>query len=421
MVNLYVVCSSLEEPQSLINRTRNIIEKILEEIPQLDLIGYYNQKNELENLVGEELDRFARPSIILNSSGGTEEIIDFIVERCKSQVLIVADLKKNSFASSLEAYAHLKDKYPVKLFFDENESLKISEIKKFTKVVSALNYINNCRFFIIGSPSDWLLTSREISSFGRFKTKLNRIEVDEVVSWVEQISNSETSEIIEGWKSSYSNISVEEKSLIDSAKVYFALKTLVNENKIDVLSVRCFDLLSHNYTACMALSMLNDEGITSGCEGDIPTTFTMMVAEKLSENPVWMANPSLINKENNTITFAHCSVPNKFLSDTKKAGLTTHMESGLSTAISGPLKHEAVTIMRFSEKFDKLSAVKGRIIKSDMKNENLCRTQAVIEIDGNVEDWVEQSLGNHHVIVYGNLLQELKYFCSFSDVKLLLI
>ena len=97
------------------------------------------------------------------------------------------------------------------------------------------------------------------------------------------------------------------------------------------------------------------------------------------------------------------------------------MESGLSTAISGPLKHEAVTIMRFSEKFDKLSAVKGRIIKSDMQNENLCRTQAVIESDGNVEDWVEQSLGNHHVIVYGNLLQEMKYFCSFSDVKLLLI
>ena len=48
MVNLYVVCSSLEEPQSLINRTRNIIEKILEEIPQLDLIGYYNQKMNLK-------------------------------------------------------------------------------------------------------------------------------------------------------------------------------------------------------------------------------------------------------------------------------------------------------------------------------------------------------------------------------------
>lgn len=56
-----------------------------------------------------------------------------------------------------------------------------------------------------------------------------------------------------------------------------------------------------------------------------------------------------------------------------------------------------------------------------MKDEHLCRTQAVIKIDGNVEKWIEQSLGNHQVICYGDILPALKYFCDFTGVELIKI
>ena len=54
-----------------------------------------------------------------------------------------------------------------------------------------------------------------------------------------------------------------------------------------------------------------------------------------------------------------------------------------------------------------------------MKNINLCRTQAVIKLNGNVEDWMNNALGNHHVIVYGDLTAEVNYFCELSKTELI--
>ncbi len=65
------------------------------------------------------------------------------------------------------------------------------------------------------------------------------------------------------------------------------------------LTIRCFDLLStvHN-TGCIALSLLNDEGIISSCEGgDVPALISMLILNALSDEPVFMANPSSIDVE----------------------------------------------------------------------------------------------------------------------------
>ena len=416
-MNLYVVYSKIEKKESTEKRVSGIVQKVVESNPQITMRGYFNK---IDAILNEQVQNgnFEKASVIVNASGGTEALIEFIVKSSKKPILILANSKKNSFASSLEAYAYLKENYFVKVFYsDENEEI-VSTVNKFFQAAISLDKINSAHFCSIGNPSDWLLTSKGFSVFGHFDTKFTQLEIGELISEVEKISEEKTKEVIDEWKSSFYEILVEDKSLIDSAKVYLALKQIVTRNKIDVLSVRCFDLLAHNYTACMGLSIFNDEGITAGCEGDIPTTFTMMMAHHLSGQAVWMANPSSINKEKNQITFAHCSVPRTFLSNVKEAGLTTHMESGLSTAIRGPLHKTKVTVMRISNDFDKIAVVRGKITETDMKDAHLCRTQAVIEIDADVEKWVETTFGNHHVIVYGDMMPELIYFCDFANIEL---
>lgn len=417
MVNLFVVSSSLEDLKSLESRTSEIVNKIVSDKNEISFAGYFNNSKSITDL-SSNFD-FNKPTIIINSSGGTEDLILTITQLCKSFVLIFANPNRNSFASSLEAYAYLKENYQVKLFYSENDEEKIDEAAKFLKAVKAISKINKSKFGLIGEPSDWLLTSREFNGFGNFNTSVENVKVDELVQLVANIDDNEALQIVRKWKLTYKEILVDEKSLIDSAKVYIGIKKLINNHNLNSLSIRCFDLLDYNYTACMALSMLNDEGIISGCEGDLPTTFTMMTASFLSEKVVWMANPSSINKEENEIVFAHCTVPAKFLENIDQAGLTTHMESNKSTALRGTLKNSEVTVLRFSRNFDKLTSAKGKIVKSDMKNINLCRTQAVIKLNGNVEDWMNNALGNHHVIVYGDLTAEVNYFCELSKTELI--
>lgn len=420
MINLFVVGTALEDLQKLEKLSSELVQKLLKQIPSISFQGYFNLPEKLRHQFNGKQE-LKRAAIIINTSGGTEECIRVIVEMSKAPVLILADPKGNSFASSLESYAYFKNSHRVKIAYGENDNSKVTFANSFGSIINAINKINNSTFCLIGEPSDWLLTSRNFKDFGSFKTKLKKLEINELVKRVESIDKSKYQSIIGNWKSTFNEILVDENSLIDSAKVYIALKEIVEENKADVLSIRCFDLLQYNYTACMAMSMCNDEGITSGCEGDIPTTFTMMVAQLLSGDAVWMANPSSIDTEKNEIVFAHCTVPTTFLSDVSSAGLTTHMESNKSTAIRGPLKSSDVTIIRFASAFDKVIAVRGKIIQSDMKNANLCRTQAVIKIGGDVEEWMNKTFGNHHVIVYGNLIPQLEYFCDFTDVELIKI
>src|SRR5699024_3890820 len=93
-------------------------------------------------------------------------------------------------------------------------------------------------------------------------------------------------------------------------KIYIGLKNIVDKYNLDGLTVRCFDLLSKvNNTGCIALSLLNDEGIISSCEGDVPALISMLILNALSGEPVFMANPSSIDVEKNEVVFAHCTIP----------------------------------------------------------------------------------------------------------------
>lgn len=419
MINLFVITSSLENLDKLKSRTSDLVDKIISNNSAVFFSGYHNNPESIKVVLSKVENSNA--VIILNTSGGTEDLILTIAEISKSQIFLIADPNRNSFASSLEAYAYLKENYHVKIVYCNNEEEKLKSSQKIITAVRTKSQINKSKFGLIGEPSDWLLTSRDFRSFGIFKTEIQKIKVAELVNLIDSTKEESVHKIVDEWESTFKEILVDNKSLIDSAKVYSALKNLISKYELNALSIRCFDLLDYNYTACMALSMLNDEGIVSGCEGDLPTTFTMMLASFIKDDVVWMANPSSINKEKNEIIFAHCTVPSKFLAKVEESGLTTHMESNKSTAIRGPLKNSEVSILRFGKDFNKLSLAKGNLVKSDMKSVNLCRTQAVIKLDGSVENWVSSALGNHHVIVYGNVADEIKYFCELTSIELIQI
>jgi len=63
-------------------------------------------------------------------------------------------------------------------------------------------------------------------------------------------------------------------------------------------------------------------------------------------------------------------------------------------------------------------AFTGDIIGENEHNPHLCRTQSLVQVDFDIETWLKQSAGNHQVIVYGNILPELKLFCEFNQMKI---
>lgn len=237
------------------------------------------------------------------------------------------------------------------------------------------------RVGVIGEPSDWLISSGV--DYAKAEDRLNVKMVDIPIE-----------ELIRGVKGHNCDL----RSFKGSEAVYEELKLIADKYSLDALTLRCFELLDRiGNTGCLALARLNAEGITSSCEGDIPTLFTMMIAKEITGCPGFQCNLSRISGDE--LLFAHCTVP---LSMVKSYTYDTHFESGIGTAIKAELPLEEITIAKLSPDLESIAVIPGRILRNQSEA-NLCRTQIVVEAAGAKDYFLRHSFANHHVIIPGRL------------------
>ena len=144
------------------------------------------------------------------------------------------------------------------------------------------------------------------------------------------------------------------------------------------------------------------------CEGDIPTMISMHVLNKVTNQVGFQANPSRIDVENSKMVLAHCTLPLSMVDEYK---LDTHFESQIGVAIKGELKEEVITIFKLSKNLKDYFVTTGKIIRNLNEN-NLCRTQIEVSIDENIEYFLNRPYGNHHVVIYGNHVEEIKEYMN---------
>ena len=143
-----------------------------------------------------------------------------------------------------------------------------------TKVNAARQALQGQNLGIIGQPSDWLISSNADKSKVKETLGINLVDIDieELIS----IVNSEedlSSYLPENASELAAKVPTGIQKYTDGAlRIYSALKKIIEKYSLSGLTLRCFDLLTAvQNTGCLALAMLNAEGIPSGCEGDVPT------------------------------------------------------------------------------------------------------------------------------------------------------
>ncbi|MFX0211556.1 MAG: hypothetical protein ACFFDT_36600, partial [Candidatus Hodarchaeota archaeon] len=241
------------------------------------------------------------------------------------------------------------------------------------------------------------------------------IPISELYDISDRENTDRTRSISEKFQRNATSNEVDKERITEAVKVVDKLQQLTKKNQFDAISVECFSLvLETDITACYALSYLNDQGFVAGCEGDIPSAFTMLLLKLLTNQPTFMANVTSVNTVKNTVTLAHCTVALRLLDE---YSITTHFETEKSVAIRGRFKTpQDVTILKVGGK--KLSnwwITKGTILK----NSNIpltCRTQIDIAIEKPVSYFLEQSLANHHILVLGDHTKTVLQFFDFFSL-----
>ena len=342
------------------------------------------------------------PTLFFIQTGGSEIFFKEIYENFEEPYLLLVQGCRNSLAAALEilSFLHRQGKEGYIL---QGEP---AEINKKLHLLSRLYNVNQklraSRLGVIGKPSDWLISS-DVE-----KKKLREKWGVELVS----VPNKEFLDSVdkmlpyrEGAYKEYGAKTSRKGDLKQSLYVYGALKEICKKRKLDGFTLRCFDLVNEKkQTSCLAFGMLNDEGIVSTCEGDVPSLLTMYLCQLLLEQPSFMANPARIDTKKKEVVYAHCTCPFKM---TTSYRLDTHFESGLGFGIKGELKRECITAVKLSPDLDKVRILSGRIV-DNLDEKNLCRTQIRVAFDDSIEELIKDPYGNHMIFVYGDHEEELK-------------
>ena len=349
-------------------------------------------------------------NIIYVRTGGTEGIFRRLLPQLQQQsqapFYLLTSGKSNSLAASLEILSFLRQQgLPGEVIHGEPEHIS-RRIQLLEQVALAKRQLQGCRIAVIGKPSDWLISSQADYEAVRRLSGMEIIDIPmqellEEVKTEEIKANSDD----EGYSDSLPQHIKE--ALPVAQQIYRALRKLVEKYQLQGLTIRCFDLLTavHN-TGCLALARLNSEGIAAGCEGDVPTLFTMMLCRAVTGLSGFQANPAHINPETGEMLFAHCTIPFNMV---ERFELDTHFESGIGVGIRGYMKPGPVTIAKVSGNLSRHYLAEGELLRCEGKPD-LCRTQQVIRLDDPTQAryFLTDPIGNHHVIIPGHIREVME-------------
>ncbi len=337
--------------------------------------------------------------------GGTEGAFKKIADHLPRPVFLLTTGFNNSLAASMEILSYLVQNDIKGEIIHGSEEKMAHRIAVLARVFAARKKISHLRLGCVGKPSDWLISSDVDRQASKEKNGIEIIDVPMEEFFAEikkkEYTDNQYTEMIKArnWHPQDTELCCE---------IYGALKRLVEKYQLDGVTVRCFDLLGPiKGTSCLALAVLNAEGIYGGCEGDVPSLISMAVLGELSGRPVFMANPSRILSDTNEIIFAHCTLP---LNMTEEIELMTHFESGLGVAFRGRIAEGAVTIFKTSGMLDRHFVSSG-LLSENLSETNLCRTQIKIRLaEDDLNYFLTKSIGNHHLIVNGDFEEEVNEF-----------
>ena len=365
----------------------------------------------------ESLPNSSKYEDFIISTGGVENIFLDLLKRnlVGTNVTLIADGRFNSLAASMEILTYLNNNN-IKAFIAYGSNEEISaRLKEHPNVDfvneqcgSAVLSLSGDKIAVFGEPSDWLIASNVDRDFLKQKFNIDFVDIplDTLFRRFSLIDDNMVEFLATDFQAVTSRGETTERDLLDSLKIYLAINQICQENNCTCATVRCFSIIEKlKATGCLALALLNDEGIDAACEGDLQSLLSMILVRRVTGMPSFMANPSAMSKENHTTTFAHCTIPTTMC---RRYGFRSHFESQCGLAVAGEFSpSEVYTIFKWGgEKLDRFF-VEEAISVVAPSNENLCRSQLTLNFY-NPEYMLNNPIGNHHIIVKGAFADKLR-------------
>lgn len=342
---------------------------------------------------------------VMIATGGVENLFKTLFNG-NGPVMLIADGRNNSLAASLEILTWLEGQgIEGRIIHGTNDEI-IAALAGAQHVAP----LQGLRIGLFGRPSDWLIASDVDRDYllDHFGVETLDIDLKRLIDGIKAVPQTDAVKVAQAIVKEANT--VKEPScadMVEAAKAYLAIKKICQEERLNAMTIRCFDIVNTcGTTSCLALALLNDEGIVAGCEGDMQTLMSMLLAKRLCGEEAFMANPS--NLTQSCSMLAHCTIPLTMCDD---ISIRSHFESGIGVAIQGTLPLTNYTIFKWGgAKLDRYFVTEAQAVEMPY-SDHFCRTQITLNVD--LRPYLlKHSIGNHHVIIKGRHEKAIREFMN---------
>lgn len=311
--------------------------------------------------------------------------------------------------------------------FPEEESLQ-KELKDFLKAAALKKELSHLRLGMIGGRA---INAYPTAADPNQIKNVFGIEVEHIDQLVLLEKARETpvelcdAKIVE-MKKRYGSVEVPEDMLRRAVSVYFALKEIIKEQELNLLSVKCIGEFMDRYSSCcIALSMLNDEGFVCNCQCSMNALISSYILNKLSGGPCFFGDVNVVLKEKKSMRLICCGgLPGKLAENDKEIRIVPqyeYMGAGRGACTFFCMKEGPVTVGTLGRENGKyvMNIATGTAYKE--ADEELLKVrswaQGFVKMDCDPMEFYQNLRCNHSVVGYGDHKDQLLEFCKLYDIQ----
>ncbi len=282
----------------------------------------------------------------------------------------------------------------------------------------------------VGGPGGWGQGGRKAPEFARqvFRFDLVTVPYEEVEARIKAARADEplvkrTREAADRYlKGRGVKLEIDAEAVRRSFLLTEVFLTFMDEAGTDAFTInncmRAIMPLSET-TACLPLSIMNDEGYLAFCESDFVVIPSGVLLHFISGRPVFLNDPTY--PHHGMVTLAHCTAPRRMDGRTDEpVRILTHFESDYGAAPKVEMRKGQITTNIVPDfNFKRWIGFSGPILESPFLA--ICRSQIDVRIDGDCGLLAKEMRGFHWMCGYGDYVREVGYALKKVGIEWLVV
>lgn len=333
-------------------------------------------------------------------------------------ITLLTDGLNNSLAAAMEIAAWIRSKdMKVNIIHGPTQDI-VEQVLRHHQTFAARRALKGARIGVIGTPSSWLVACHVdyLLASKRWGVTYVDIPIEDLYKLYYQITDDEVG--VEASLFATRAQACQDTTpeiLLQEMRLYKAVKIICQKENLTAVTLSGALLVEElQLSGCLASSLLNNEGIPCGCEGDLQAIMTLLMAYTLTGQPAFMGNPAFIDTKTNELLLAHCAIPTQM---TDKYIIRDHFEAASGIGIQGFVHPGEVTIFRCGgECLDEYYVTEG-YLSENLNLLTACRTQLKIKLNSAVSYFLHNPLGNHHIMLQGKHAKAIQEFMQQNQCK----